>query len=162
MTDNVPALSSEQEIPCMLLPMVEHTLLVPTTTVAEMSSVQPLAPVENAPEWVMGLYDWRGIQVPVVSVEALNGGEKYLNASGRIAVLNNTGASSDLPFIAIHTQGIPRMARVADEDISEDEGSERRPFDLMAVKVGLEEFYIPDVTAIEQAYLNFANSNGSH
>ena len=144
----------------MLLPMDEHTLLVPTTTVAEMSSVQPLAPIENAPEWLMGLYEWRGIQVPVFSIEALNGGEARLNASGRIAVLNNTGASADLPFIAIHTQGIPRMARVADEDISEDDGNERRPFDMMAVKVGLEEFYIPDVTAIEQAYLNFVSSNG--
>ncbi len=160
MTNNAPALTSAKEVPCMLLPMDEHTLLVPTTTVAEMSSVQPLAPIENAPEWLMGLYEWRGIQVPVFSIEALNGGEARLNASGRIAVLNNTGASADLPFIAIHTQGIPRMARVADEDISEDDGNERRPFDMMAVKVGLEEFYIPDVTAIEQAYLNFVSSNG--
>ncbi len=153
MTDQAPALTNEQEIPCMLLPMVEHNLLVPTTSVAEMSSVQPLESVSNAPEWLMGLYNWRGMKIPVVSIEALNGDEKRLNPDGRIAVLNNTGVNQALQFIAIHTQGIPRMARVSDEDITENDNSNRRPFDLMAVKVGMEEFYIPDVSAIEMAYL---------
>jgi len=152
----ITTISSQQEIPCMLLPMVEHTLLVPTTTVAEMSAMQPLEAVENAPEWLLGLYEWRGTKIPVVAIETINGGgQPQLNTSGRIAVLNNSGVSEDLPFIAILTQGIPRMARVADEDIVENEDASRRAFDIMAVKVGMEEFYIPDVTALEMAYLNF-------
>ena len=150
------AIEGEQEIPCMLLPMVGHHLLVPTTSVAEMSAVRLLEEVAEAPDWLLGLYDWRGTKVPVVSEEALNGeGAIELNMQGRIAVLNNTGINPDLPFIAIHTQGIPRMARVADEDISENASAGRRPFDIMSVKVGLEEFYIPDISAIEASYLTY-------
>lgn len=155
MTEEQLAITNIQELACMLLPMLDHNLLVPTTSIAEMSSIQPLASVDDAPEWLMGMYSWRGISVPVISIESINGGKSILNPQGRIAVLNNTGVNQSLPFLAIHTQGIPRMARVADEDITEDENIDRRPFDTMAVKVGLEEFYIPDITAIEVAYLNF-------
>ncbi|MFL0800213.1 MAG: chemotaxis protein CheW [Agarilytica sp.] len=159
MNEHQLAITSGQEIPCMLLPMVDHNLLVPTTSIAEMSSVKPLDAIDNAPEWLMGMYNWRGLQVPVVSFEAINGGQTLLNPDGRIAVLNNTGVNQSLQFIAIHTQGIPRMARIADEDISEDEGTERRPFDLMAVKVGMEEFCIPDISAMEVAYTNLMDSS---
>lgn len=155
MTEEQLALGNLEEVPCMLLPMVDHNLLVPTTSIAEMSSVQPLEAVANAPSWLMGMYSWRGLTVPVLSIEALNGGEAFLSPGGRIAVLNNTGVNPDLQFIAIHTQGIPRMARVANDDITEDENIDRRPFDSMAVKVGLEEFYIPDITAMEVTYLDF-------
>ncbi len=154
MTEEQLAITNIQEIPCMLLPMLDHNLLVPTTSIAEMSSIQPLESVDDAPEWLMGMYTWRGLSVPVISIESINGGKSVLNPHGRIAVLNNTGVNQSLPFLAIHTQGIPRMARVADDDITEDEDIDRRPFDSMAVKVGLEEFFIPDITAIEVAYLN--------
>ncbi len=148
-------ISSEREIPCMLLPMVGHNLLVPTTSIAEMSAVQPFEVVPDMPAWLMGLYPWRGMKIPVISEEALNGeGAPQFNAQGRVAVLNNTGVNAELPFVAIHTQGIPRMSRVGSEDIVEHEGAARRPFDIMSVKVGMEEFYIPDITAIEMAYLN--------
>lgn len=146
-------MAKNAEIPCMLLPMTGHTLLMPTTSVAEMSSVGPLEAIENAPPWLLGLYLWRGVKVPVVSEEGLNGEPvPRVNKHGRIAVLNNTGVDQRVPFIAIHTQSIPRMARVADDDITENEMSERRPFDIMAVKVGMEEFFLPDITAIEMAY----------
>ncbi|WP_086929596.1 chemotaxis protein CheW [Agarilytica rhodophyticola] len=147
--------TSDKEIPCMLLPMKGHALLVPTTTVAEMSVVKALDDASGAPKWLMGLYSWRGIQVPVISIENLNGlGEAELNPDGRIAILNSAGASQQVPFIGIHTQGIPRMARIAEDDIAENEEGSRRPFDVMAVKVGMEEFYIPDITAIQMAYAN--------
>ena len=137
----------------MILPMIGHSLLLPTNSVAEMSAVTPLRTLENVPEWMLGYYSWRGIEVPVVSIESINGEAKHpLNPQGRIAVLNNTGVDPKLPFVAIHTQGIPRMTRVAENDISEH-AKQRRAFDLMAVKVGLEEFFLPNITAIEAAYL---------
>lgn len=147
----------DQDIPCMLMPMLRHVLLVPTTTIAEMSTVKPLQSIgQETPPWLLGLYEWRGVNVPVISIEAINGERVIpLNPQGRIAVLNNTGVNKDLPFIAIHTQGIPRMTRVSEEDITEDDSRPRRPFDTMAVKVGMEEFYIPDITAIEMAYLSY-------
>ncbi|MFL0811381.1 MAG: chemotaxis protein CheW [Agarilytica sp.] len=161
MTKPSLSITNETEIPCMLLPMVEHTIILPNTSVAEMCAVTGLEAIENAPEWLMGNYNWRGTQVPVVSIEGVNGGEVIFNRGGRIAVLNNTGQNPSLPFIAIHTQGIPRMSRVGEDDITQDEGAPHRHFDVMAVKVGMEEFFLPDVAALEDAYLKFL-SNKTH
>ncbi len=151
--NNLAEIASTTEVPCMLLPMLGHTLIVPTTSIAEMSAVGPLESRDNAPDWLMGMYSWRGISVPVISIERINGGElPKLNTGGRIAVLNNTGVDKRVYFTAIHTQGIPRMARVTESDIEENTDTEKRPFDIMAVKVGMEEFYMPDIPALEREY----------
>ncbi len=144
------------EIPCLLLPMHEQTLLVPTVTIAEMVPMAPCDKVADSPDWFLGYFKWRGRDVPLVSFELLNGKTgAALSPTGRVAVLNNTGVSDELPFIAIATQGIPRMSRIGEEDIKEDSEAKKRPFELMHVKVGLEELAIPDVSALEHAYLDF-------
>ncbi len=144
--------SSMNEVPCMLLPMVEHTLLIPTTTVAEMSPMKVMINLPSTPEWVIGLYEWRNLQIPVISIESINhGGRPPVNPQGRVAVLNNTGATDQISFIGIHTQGIPRMTRVSESDIAENADIPARAYDLHAVKVGMEEFYLPDVTKIQLA-----------
>jgi len=146
------------EIPCLLLPLVDMTLLVPTVTVAEMAPMRPVQSVENFPDWLIGFYEWRQIKVPVISYETINGGARHpLNPNGRMAVLNGTGVDKNLPFIAVPTQGIPRMARVCEPDISENQEQSKRTFDLMQVKIGVEQFAIPDLAALEHAYLRVAN-----
>lgn len=140
------------EIPCLLVPLLGCTLLLPTVTIAEMAPMRPISSIANAPNWLMGNYDWRNMRVPVVSYESINGGKVTpLNPQGRMAVLNNTGVDSRLSFVAIPTQGIPRMVRVLEDDITENREVQKRLFDKMPVKVGLEQFVIPDVAALENA-----------
>ena len=154
MSENEVSVVEEDEIPCMLLPMEGYFLLVPTVTVAEMAPVKPLKVIDGAPDWFLGMYEWRDMKVPVLSLDTLNGGagKKEVNKAGRIAVLNNTGVNEKVPFIAIPTQGIPRMSRVGPKDIEENKDITKKQFDLMAVKVGLESFVIPDITALEEVY----------
>ena len=156
--NSVATLQQSNEIPCLLLPLIDTTLLVPTVTVAEMAPMHPPKEVEDAPTWLYGMYYWREIEVPLLSYEALNGMPvPALNMSGRVAVFNNTGVDDKLSFIAIATQGIPRMARVGENDIVQDMERFKNTVDLMMVKVGMEEFVIPDVSALEKAYINFEN-----
>ncbi|WP_019603728.1 chemotaxis protein CheW [Teredinibacter turnerae] len=142
-------------IACLLVPVLGATLLIPSVTVAEMAPMQPVQSVPNSPQWMLGKYEWRNAYVPVVVFEAINGGKLTpLNPQGRMAVLNNTGVDSRLPFIAIPTQGIPRMVRIGESDIVENTLGMKSPFVDMAVKVGMEELVIPNVTALEQAYVD--------
>ncbi|SMF61088.1 chemosensory pili system protein ChpC [Alteromonadaceae bacterium Bs31] len=143
------------EIACLLVPLLDRVLLLPTVTVAEMAAMHPVGSIPNAPNWLLGFYEWRSTRVPVIAFEGINGGPVTpLNPQGRMAVINNTGVDSRLSFVAIPTQGIPRMVRVAEDDISENTSMEKRPFDKMAVRVGMEEFVIPDVAALEQACID--------
>jgi chemosensory pili system protein ChpC len=119
-----------------------------------MAPMQPAESIPESPDWLIGLYHWRNQAVPLLSYEVLNGRAYFpLNPQGRVAVLNNTGVDARLPFIAIPTQGIPRMAKVGKDDITENTDIPKRPFDLMAVRVGMEELFIPDIAALENAFL---------
>lgn len=155
MNKNQAMLSKQTpEVLCMLLPLMDDILLVPTVSVAEMANLRPFDEVENTPEWFFGFYTWRGLSVPVLGYETLNGGGlPLLKTEGRVAVLNCADENSDLPFIGIITQNIPRIARVEEPDIASDSSSPTNTFDLMAVKIGSEMYKIPDVVAIKNAYL---------
>lgn len=153
-------LQKVKEVASLLIPMRGLQLLVPNVTVAEIVPVTQVSPVGDAPEWYLGTCQWREQRVPLVSFEALNGDAKPgLHNRARFAVLNSTGINNDLPFLAIITQGLPRLARVNEEEISAREDNEdQKPFDLMQVSWAGEAAVIPDIARMEQAILNYWNS----
>jgi len=151
---NGDELQTGNDIPSMLLPLLGEFLLLPNVTVAEMAPIQPFDIIPNTPDWFLGYYPWRNMRIPIVSFETMNGvASPKISSRGRVAVLNNTGLieSDTVGFVSILTQDIPRMTRVEEKDIVENDDVERRPFDLMSVRVGLEELVIPDIAAIERA-----------
>jgi chemosensory pili system protein ChpC len=155
-----PALEKPQinEVASLLIPIVDRLLLVPTVTVAEMVPYQEPLRNPEAPDWYLGDVGWRELQVPLVSFEALCGEPKpRYNNQCRIAILNNTGVDEKLPFLAIATQGIPRLSRVKADEIQEIEGKQLKRFELMAVSHAGESVFIPDVAALEQAFVEYRN-----
>ncbi len=153
-----PALENQQvnEVASLMIPIVDRVLLVPTVTVAEMIPYQEPMRNPEAPDWYLGDFGWRERQVPLVSFELINGEAKPNYGSGcRIAVLNNTGVNEKLPFLGIAAQGIPRLSRVKADEIQEMEGKSLRRYELMAVSHAGEEVIIPDVTALEQAIVEY-------
>lgn len=145
-----------QEVASLLIPLYERLILVPNVSVAEIVPVSQVTSVPNAPDWYLGNCIWRELKIPVLSYEALNGESKpSYNARSRFAVFNTTGLHDSLPFIAILTQGLPRLARVNEEEISEREDSDTKPFELMHVSWAGEEAIIPDIAAMERRFLEY-------
>lgn len=160
MIDNAPQIvdsGQQEEVTSLMIPLAGRVLLVPTVTVAEMAPYSTPEPQADSPDWFLGYYRWRELRVPLLSFEVLNGDALPSPAPrSRVAVFNNTGVSNELPFIAVATQGIPKLARVSPDEISEVEGSQKQAFDLMRVNLAGEEAVIPNVTALEKVYLDWA------
>lgn len=145
----------DQELECMMIPIKAQTLVVPTVTVAEMAMVAPIFPDNSGPDWFLGYYSWRNGRVPLVSFEKLNGESVAgINPNGRIAVFNSTGVSEDVPFIAIPTQGIPRTIQVSQQDIL-GYNTATHIYEVMHIRVGVEELVIPDISGLERAYCQY-------
>lgn len=141
---------------CMMLPIQARTLLVPLANIAEMATVAPIFPDNSGPNWFLGHYNWRNQRVPLISFERLVTGQGGgINPNGRIAVFNNTGVHAEVNFIAIPTQGIPRQVNLGADDIVRIEQMTSTHFELMYVRVGMEEMTIPDISAMEKAYCNY-------
>ncbi len=147
------------EVASLLVPLDAKTLLLPTVTVAEMVPFVAPQKKADAPAWYLGDVIWREQAVPLMCFEVLSGGEmpSYASVSCRIAVINNTGVDADLPFIAIATQGIPRLSRVKPDEIHQLTDAKLDRYDLMMVSHAGDTVVIPDISGLEQTYVDFIN-----
>lgn len=144
-----------REIRCVLVPVGNLRLLLPNATVAEVITQSTPEPVVNAPQWLLGRIAWRGWRVPLVSFTVLAGAEAGDAAlSVRVAVLKALGGDPGLPFIAVLTQGFPRLTTLnAELIIPTHDGSALPPGVRAQVLVRDDVAVIPDLEWIEAELL---------
>lgn len=143
----------EPTIRGLLIPLADATLLLPGAVVAEVIGYQDPAPMpgHDALSWLLGAADWRGLRLPVVSVEALLGGAVAdAGVRARLIVLKAVSGQSQMPFFAVLAQQIPRLATVTPDTI-EPLGEDEEPAadDYRHVLANGEPAVIPDLQAIE-------------
>ncbi len=146
-TSNIQTIPAQ--IPSLIIPLETGSLLVPNSTVAEIISFSHLMPAENAPEWQVGNVLWRDIVLPCISFEKLRG--QAVGSYGQkdhIAIFNTITDSIDKRFYGMIIRGIPRLARIVQEDLVEEE-RERSSFEKACVQINGETSAIPDLAAIE-------------
>jgi chemosensory pili system protein ChpC len=144
------ATSDEDVVASLLVPVQNKSLLVPNVVVAEVVPLQQAQEVEGSPPWMMGLVQWRGEQIPVLSFEIANSqvhGRDSDNA--RLAILNAVGGKSNLKFFALLVQGIPRMIKLTETEVREDKQTSTGDAEKMAVITQLGKAVIPDLDYLE-------------
>ncbi len=144
-----------REIRCVLVPVGTLRLLLPNATVAEVITQSKPEPVADAPHWLLGRIAWRGWRVPLVSFTQLAGaGEGDSDLSVRVAVLKALGGDPKLPFIAVLTQGFPRLTTLnAELIIPTHDGSALPPGVRAQVLVRDDVAVIPDLEWLETELL---------
>jgi chemosensory pili system protein ChpC len=150
MSDPLP-----REIRCVLVPVGNLRLLLPNATIAEVVTQSKPEPVDDAPEWLLGRIAWRGWRVPLVSFTKLAGTEEGdAELSVRVAVLKALGGNPALPFIAVLTQGFPRLTTLnAELIIPTHDGTALPPGVRAHVLVRDDVAMIPDLEWLETKLL---------
>ena len=139
-----------EQIASLLIPMVGRPLLLPNVAVAEIVPWQEPVKLEGKPYWVLGEVEWRGIKVPVISLELMNDPELEDAYQGnRLAVLDGVG-QTDKPFYALSVQGIPRLVRVFPDEVGNEQDATEEKSYAMHVQVSGERVVIPDLVAVEK------------
>lgn len=145
-----------EEIYSLLVPIAGGKLILPRLSVAEVMGYARPRPVRGSPNWLLGLINWQGQEIPLVSFEGLCGRKIPERANRtRIAVLFSIGANMEPPVFALMTQGYPYLVRVNASVLStdtEDSYSEDLPV-LSRVRMANERPVIPDLEAIEDKLL---------
>jgi len=146
------------DISSMLLLLEDRYLLLPGVAVAEIVTFVPPETEHNeeTPPWFLGYIYWRNQRVPLISYEAMMGGAApQISGRCRIAVMNNTGLSHQLPFFALLLQATPRLLRLAPEDISINDEKIISFGEKMYVQVVGEEAIVPDVVFMERNIISY-------
>ncbi|MEE8364404.1 MAG: chemotaxis protein CheW [Gammaproteobacteria bacterium] len=105
-----------RSVRCMLLPLSSLNLVIPNSGVAEIIGYSTPRPVPDTSDWFLGVVSWRGVDVPVVSLEEMCAIDSvHVGPRARIGIIYNPEKDPEIPYLGIHMQDIPR-AYLAESD----------------------------------------------
>ncbi len=136
-------------IRCMQLPIEDAQLLLPNSAVAEIIGyMQPEAQNQEG-DWFVGFISWRGVMVPVISIEKLC--QRSYSEPGprsRIAIIYNPDGEDNLPYLGIILKDIPRAYLAEKDRLIETVVEVDCPYLASRADALLEELIVPNLDAI--------------
>lgn len=150
----------EEEVQCVVIPLAQHSLLLPNVCVAEILPWRRIKPLPDAPPWLVGVLGWRGEMLPVVDFDALCSGSASADGQARCLIVMNRSSARGAGFYALLASGLPRLLSVAAEDLEGGgEGAGTATYEALRVQLGTEVATIPDLNQIELAVQKFGFSD---
>lgn len=112
---------AEQEIRTILAPLTDGHLLLPNSAVAEVLAYTQPEPFKKAPNWLLGELAWHGWQVPIICLEQVINGKhrSSVTPKSRILVIKTLGESTQVNYIGLLIQGLPRLKTVTPDNLVE-------------------------------------------
>ena len=132
---------------CMMIPADQETLLLPTSVMAEVVDFETPRPINMAPPWVLGQFDWENRQVPVFSFGALINGTEVgeVPRRSKIMILKSLTDSTRMPYLGLLMSDLPRPIQVREKDPPET-GDDKKSLGVFSrVQLEGEDAIIPDL-----------------
>ena len=147
---------ASKPVRAMFLPLQMDGMLLPDVSVIEVLSVQQITEASGSPEWYIGAISWRGMQLPLICFESLNGAMTVSAESvERVAIVRGTADHGHLPYYALVICGVPQLFTLSEEDIEVHEGRPRGRAEAMSVAVLDQTAGIPNIEWVEQHLLAY-------
>jgi len=164
----MPQAQAVRHVASQVLSLHGERVILPNTAIAEI--IPYVAPDalsdalrKKAPDWLLGMISWRGISVPLISIETIFG-SRYEQQGKRssIAIINAVGAAAGVNYFAIVTQGIPRLLQVLATTLSSiDETGDNNKAIACHVVFDGDVAIIPDMDEIEGMIKNAFSASSS-
>jgi chemosensory pili system protein ChpC len=105
---------------CMLAPLEDAFLLLPTQVVAEVVEYQEPDPITATPEWFLGQIDWENRHIPVFSYSALIQGTAPapIKNRNRIMVVKSLSESARVSYLGFLVSDIPKLITVLPDHLT--------------------------------------------
>jgi chemosensory pili system protein ChpC len=141
---------ADKEIRTIVAPLKTGNVLLPNSAVAEILSYASPEPLKKAPSWVLGEMAWRGWQVPVISVDQLlnEGGSNSITPKSRILVIKTLGESTQVNYIGLVIQGLPRLKKVTAQSLIEKRTDGLPETIFSEVKIDDLQAFIPELGSL--------------
>ncbi len=112
---------ADKEIRTIMAPLTAGYVLLPNTAVAEIMAFVKPEPFKEAPAWLLGELAWNGWQVPVICYEQLidKKSGNAITPKARILIIKTLGESTQLNYIGLLIQGLPKLKKVTADSLLE-------------------------------------------
>lgn len=117
---------TESELRTILAPLNEGYVMLPNSVVGEILNYNSPEPFKQGPAWLLGEIAWHGWQVPVVNYERMikDNGITTITSKSRILIVKTLGESTQVNYIGLLIQGLPRLKKVSVNTLQETQSEE--------------------------------------
>jgi len=117
---------TESELRTILAPLNEGYVMLPNSVVGEILNYNSPEPFKQGPAWLLGEIAWHGWQVPVINYERMikDNGITTITSKSRILIVKTLGESTQVNYIGLLIQGLPRLKKVNANTLQEIEAEE--------------------------------------
>lgn len=146
-----------EEIRTIMAPLTDGHVLLPNSAVAEVLGYTAPEPFKQSPPWLLGEIAWHGWQVPVISYETLLKEDAPYAASpkGRILIIKTLGESTQVNYIGLVIQGLPKLKKVNRNNLIEKQTKGLADTLFSEVSIDSQQALIPELghltRTVEQA-----------
>jgi chemosensory pili system protein ChpC len=112
---------ADKEIRTFIAPLIDGFMMLPNSAVAEVLAFERPEPFKQAPVWLLGELGWRDWQVPVICFEQMieKNSRTSVTPKARILIIKTLGESTQVNFIGLVIQGLPKLKKVTASSLVE-------------------------------------------
>ncbi|MCB1864291.1 MAG: chemotaxis protein CheW [Chromatiales bacterium] len=157
-----PAIIEQNDVRSLVITVGELRLVLPNTSVAEVISLAPIAVQSDVPPWHLGRMSWRGQSVPVVALEAIDGGTPAPDFGPRTRIVVCHALAGEQVadrYVGLRASAMPRLV-VVNRENSAAAPTGDRPFVLAGMSLYGESALIPDITALASEIARIETPSG--
>lgn len=137
-------------IPCMLIPLQQHYLLLPNSTIAEVIPMPRIRPSDDKPDYWVGQCDWHSLQLPVIDLESLVENEPYdTSDANKLCVLHGINSNASVSVYALPCYGVPQLIHLNESALKLAQDADRSDYLHYQIQIGKKEAYIPNLDNVE-------------
>jgi len=142
-------------IPCMLIPLRQHYLLLPNTTIAEVIPMPRMTAIENKPKDWLGQYQWHSQLLAIIDLESLiEQNEQPDNNANKLCVLYSINTNSKLQAYALPCYGAPQLIHLNETALKlVEDGEVESEYLHCRTHIGNKVAYIPNLDKLEAMIL---------
>lgn len=138
---------TDKEIRTILAPLTDGYVLLPNSVVGEILNFTSPEPFQQGPAWLLGEIAWRGWQVPVINYERLlkDSSGTTITSKTRILIVKTLGESTQVNYIGLVIQGLPRLKKVSANTLVEKQADEPTETVFSMVTIDELQAFIPEL-----------------
>ncbi len=141
---------------CLLIPLGDKQLLLPSAIVAEVSPYLAPTIINKQPNWLLGVFEWRNQQVPLIAIEKILATNVNLdNKKQRSIILYGLEASNLMPFYAFIATDIPKPLLIKEDSLIDSNIKPNNKNYVFDVMYDNQTLWLPNLTNIENMLRSF-------
>lgn len=138
---------ADKEIRTLLAPLTNIYVMLPNSVIGEILTFSSPEPFKQGPSWLLGEIAWHGWQVPVINYERMlrPSSEMKITSKSRILIVKTLGESTQVNYIGLLIQGLPRLKKVSMDTLVEKQTGDLPNSVFSEVSIDNLQAVIPDL-----------------